>query len=174
MHSETKTEFDVLRNAVQEVCDLDICDPRRDREYVNARIIFSYILWERGFGKSEIGRYLGKNHATICHYCKNFRAYTKQDALLKRMYEQSKAVYMDTFDPVYTMERAELKNEVFSLREKVCNLYSQLEKFRLEREAEASEATRLQGIVKLISQRTPMGAEEDVERKLNTWFNGLH
>jgi len=72
------------------------------------------------------------------------------------------------------MERSELKNEVFSLREKVCNLYSQLEKFRLEREAEASEATRLQGIVKLISQRTPIGAEEDVERKLNTWFNGLH
>ena len=57
MHRETKTEFDVLLNAVQEVYDLDILSVRREREYVNARIIFSYILFERGFSKSEIGRY---------------------------------------------------------------------------------------------------------------------
>ncbi len=45
MHRETKTEFDVLLNAVQEVYDLDILSVRREREYVNARIIFSYILF---------------------------------------------------------------------------------------------------------------------------------
>jgi hypothetical protein len=174
MHRETKTEFDVLLNAVQEVYDLDILSVRREREYVNARIIFSYILFERGFSKSEIGRYLGKNHATICHYCKNFPAYIKQDAMLKRMYEEAKTVYMNSFDPVYTMERSELKSEVFSLREKVNDLYSQIEESRRERKDANAESTRMEGIMKLVSQRTPMGSEKEVERKLTTWFNGLY
>ena len=174
MRTEIRTEFDVLRQAVQEVFDLDIKSKTRERDYVNARIIFAFILWERGYNKSEIGRYLVKNHATVCHYCKNFEGYIKTDPLLRRKYEESKTVYFNTYDPVYTMERAELKNEVFALREKISDLSSQIEEFRRAQEAASAEATRMSSIVKLVSQRTRMGSEEEVERKLNTWFNGLY
>ena len=174
MHSEIEREFDVLRTAVQEVYNLDIKSKTRERPYVNARITFAYILWERGFNKSEIGRYLGKNHATICHYCKNFEGYIKTDPTLKRYYEEARSVYMDNFDPVYTMERAQLKSEVFSLRKKVSDLYFELEELKRERDEAASQTTRMDSIIKLVSQRTRLGDEEKVERKLNTWFNGLY
>jgi tRNA A37 threonylcarbamoyladenosine dehydratase len=90
------------------------------------------------------------------------------------MYEEAKTVYMNSFDPVYTMERSELKSEVFSLREKVNDLYSQIEESRRERKDANAESTRMEGIMKLVSQRTPMGSEKEVERKLTTWFNGLY
>lgn len=174
MHSETKAEFDLLCHAVQEVCDVDILSQTRERETVNARIIFSYILWSRGYGKSEIGRYLNKNHATVCHYCRCFNAYIKTDPTMKSLYEKAKGIYMDTFDPVYNMDRAELKSEVFSLREKVNELYSELEEFRRESEAAAAEDNRMNRIYRLVSERTRAGSEQEVERKLNTWFNGLY
>lgn len=172
MRTERRTEFDVLRQAVQEVFDLDIKTATRERDFVNARIIFSFILWERGYNKSEIGRYLDKNHATICHYCKNFDGYIKTDPLLQRKYEESKAVYLDTYDPVYTMQRTELKNEVFALRKKISDLNYQIEELRIAHRGVSREANRMNGILKLISHRTPIGSEKEMERKLNTWFNG--
>ena len=119
-------EFDKLKEAVNSVFGLDMMERTRKRPHVNARIVFSNILFERGYSKSEIGRYLNKNHATIIHYCKSFEGYVKTD-----------------------------------------------EGYKQERDNQQKDTNRMDGIFKLVSQRTHRGSEDKIMSELNAWFNGI-
>jgi len=70
MKNQKKKEFNALREIVEGAFNSDIMSPARDRAIVNARISFANLLIERGHSLTEIGRYLGKHHATIIHYRK--------------------------------------------------------------------------------------------------------
>tara|TARA_R110000744_G_scaffold268195_2_gene381869 strand:+ start:198 stop:725 length:528 start_codon:yes stop_codon:yes gene_type:complete len=166
-------EFDKLKEAVNSVFGLDMMERTRKRPHVNARIVFSNILFERGYSKSEIGRYLNKNHATIIHYCKSFEGYVKTDKILSEKYDAARSVYQDNFDPIYNMDTVNLKNEIFSLRQKVSDLYCKIEGYKQERDNQQKDTNRMDGIFKLVSQRTHRGSEDKIMSELNAWFNGI-
>ena len=79
MLEETKYEFDKLKDTVNEIFGLNLMDNTRERPNVNARIVFSNILFRKGYTKSDIARYINKHHATVIHYCRNFEMYLKTD-----------------------------------------------------------------------------------------------
>jgi len=174
MQREIKTEFDLVRKFVEDIYEVDLKSQSRKRNYVNARITFSQILYEQGYRKCDISRYLGKDHATILHYCKNFEGLILTDPTLRRTYEEVKGEYMQNYDPIYVMQKSDLKKVIFDLREKIRTLSCEIEEVRLQKEAEASETARFDSIFKMIEERTRRGSEEELERKLNKLFNGLY
>ena len=76
-----------LRNildVVETAFKVDLRDKRRTRELVDARRVYCYIarkLTNKGY--QDIGRLIGKNHATMIHYMRDFDTLLKHDRQLK-------------------------------------------------------------------------------------------
>jgi len=174
MHEQALEEFKAVHQSVEDAFEVDIHSKTREREVVNARITFANILFQRGYNKSMIGRYLNKNHATIIHYCKNCEGYLRTDKLFAEKYEAAKRNYKDNFDPVYQMDRDRLKKEVFSLRAELNVVNCELETLIHERNDRLKERSRMDNIFKVVQQRTKHGTEDWIKSKLNTWFNGVY
>ena len=115
-------EFGVLHEAIESILHVELITTCRNRENVNARMIFSKILLDKGYTTVAIAEYLGKTHCTIVHYKKRFDGYILNDKRLKGSYESAKAVYFGSFDPVFDMSNKELKDEVFNLRKTIKSL----------------------------------------------------
>lgn len=74
--------------------DVDIFNKSREKDCVEARAIFSKIMYSyHNIGYTKIGRILGKNHATVYHYIKNFDAWIKYDESFKKKYFNILSVY---------------------------------------------------------------------------------
>ncbi len=174
MHEQALEEFKALHQSVEDAFEVDIHSRKREREIVNARITFAHILFERGYNKSMIGRYLNKNHATIIHYCKNCEGYLRTDKLFAEKFKQTQKNYKKNFDPVYQMDRERLKKEVFSLRKELNVVNCERETLKNEREDALNDHSRMDKIFRVLEQRTKHGTEDWIERKLNTWFNGVY
>ena len=163
-------EFEVLHTAVESILNTELITTCRNRENVNARMIFAKILLDKGYTTTAIGEYLGKSHCTIVHYKQRFDGYIMSDRRLRNSYENAKAVYYGNFDPVYGMSNSELKEEVFSLRKKVTELENKVQNVR----EKYVWRENFYGIQELLYQKCPQGQEERVERALNTYLNGLY
>ena len=74
--------------------NVDIFNSNRTQDCVEARAIFSKIMYSyHHMGYTKIGRMLGKNHATIYHYIKNFDSWIKYDDRLRNKYFNVLNVY---------------------------------------------------------------------------------
>ena len=72
------------------------------------------------------------------------------------------------------MDRDRLKKEVFSLRAELNVVNCQLETLIQERDDRLREHSRVDNILEIVKQRTKRGTEDWIEKKLNTWFNGVY
>lgn len=167
MQNQQQNEFQTLRNAVEEIFECDLLNKSRERNIINARMTFSYILIERGYTRVSIAKYLNKNHATIIHYVKNFSVYLEHDDHLNHFHQLSLEAFNKDFDPVYTMDKSNLKKEVFSLRKQLADLNCKIDLFE-------KENIRMKSIHDIVNERTHEGSEKEIEGKLNTWFNGVY
>jgi len=83
-----------LTKAIQSVLNVTIDDMRsasRRRNIVNARFIFSTILYElTGFSYSHIGRIINRDHATVLYHIKTCRQLIDIDKYFKNMYNEVK------------------------------------------------------------------------------------
>ena len=142
----------------------------RKRNVVNARVIFSQILKERGYGSSCIGKALDKNHATVLHYFNSFQWNESQDDDLKIGYDVVKSEFEKEYDPLYGLSEPDLKKEIFTLRSKNKKLYSQIIDTKILLSKEKKKDTRLEDIMYLIRERTVRGSEEQILRKLKSRY----
>lgn len=171
---KTQYEFEKLHKTIDEVFNVNMLTKSRERKNINARICFAHLLVDRGYSKSEVARYMKKNHATIIHYCKSYDTYSITDKVLHEKYKDVQAIYLDKFDHVYKMDRERLKKEVFTLREEISELNCQLQNQEEQLKEFRSKAHRMAAIHEIVDQRTKHGAEELIAKKLNTWFNGVY
>jgi predicted nucleic acid-binding Zn-ribbon protein len=72
------------------------------------------------------------------------------------------------------MDKERLKKEVFTLRQEISDLNCTIQQHEDDLEVLRSKASRMAAIHDLVSQRTHRGKEEEIEKKLNTWFNGVY
>ena len=163
-------EFEVLHLAVESILDTKLITTCRNRENVNARMIFAKILLDKGYTTTAIGEYLGKSHCTVIHYRQRFDGYILNDKRLKQSYEKAKAVYYGNFDPVYDMDKAQLKQEIFDLRKKVTEMEQRVQEVKTKYIWRGG----FDRIQEVLYQKVPKGQEENVERALNTYLNGLY
>jgi len=170
MSNTINKEFQMLQLAVESIMDSTLITTCRKRPHINARMIFSKILLDKGHTTTSIGKYLGKSHCTVVHYKQRFDGYIMNDKRLKESYEHAKAVYYGSFDPVYDMDKAQLKHEIFNLRNKVQKTEEKMEQIKKQYAWKAE----FMGIQELLYQKVPKGHEKGVQQALNRYLNGIH
>lgn len=163
-----------LKKIVDYVFDVDIASKSRKREIVNARITFAAVLRNKGFTTTKIGGYIGKDHATVLHYTRNLDWYLKTDMDFKKKYEMVTKEFNVEHDPVYDMHDAELKKEIFILRNENNSLRLENERLKNEHKETKTRYGRIKNLIKLVDERTRMGTEEEIERRLNYFYNGVY
>lgn len=166
-------EMQELIALVNETCNCDIMAGGRKRKDVDGRMIFAQVLWIKGMTKSDIGRILNRHHATVLYYIRKVEGYMRHDAILRQRY----SFVLDSFLPPATRHN-KYNYSRFDLLQEVVRLEKELVKEKQKTEAMSEiarrnyrEDVRLSGIYKIIKDRTPLGLESEVERKLVHMLN---
>lgn len=159
-----------LKEIVSKVFDTNINIKTRKRNNVEARMIFSKILREDGNTFESIGNAINKDHSTIVYYVNQASVLIKQSIELSDKYLECKNCYIDNLDVVLPqMKYDELKNEVLELK----LLINQLTIERNEIIKVQEKYNRIKKIINLVAERTHVGKEEFIEKKINQMFNGI-
>ena len=159
-----------LKEIVSQVFDTDINIKTRKRNNVEARMIFSKILREDGNTFESIGKAINKDHSTIVYYVNQASILIKQSIELSDKYLECKNCYIDNLDVVLPqMKYDELKDEVVELKFLVNKLASERNEIIKVQE----KYNRIKKIINLVAERTHVGKEEFIERKINQMFNGI-
>jgi chromosomal replication initiation ATPase DnaA len=159
-----------LKEIVSKVFDTNINIKTRKRNNVEARMIFSKILREDGNTFESIGKAINKDHSTIVYYVNQASVLIKQSIELSDKYLECKNCYIDNLDVVLPqMKYDELKDEVVELKF-LCN---RLATERNEIIKVQEKYNRIKKIINLVAERTHVGKEEFIERKINQMFNGI-
>lgn len=164
-----KTKLDAIKIVVEGELDINIFGASRKRNLVDARIIYAKIAREYDYSFKSIGRNIGKDHATIIHYMKNFDWLFTSDTKFRETYIYLKEKIKDVLPNVKDNQEIKIINNSMML-------HKQIESLSLENEKYLSDKLkyeRLQKILWLINDRTPIGQEEYVESKLHNFFNSL-
>ena len=159
-----------LKEIVSQVFDTNINIKTRKRNNVEARMIFSKILREDGNTFESIGKAINKDHSTIVYYVNQASVLIKQSIELSDKYLECKNCYIDNLDVVLPqMKYDEIKNEVLELKLLINQLTIERNKIIKVQE----KYNRIKKIINLVAERTHVGKEEFIERKINQMFNGI-
>ena len=60
--------LEALRSEMEAIAGVDLLDRCRDREHTEPRIVFAFVCRREGFSQSEIARFLGVDHSTVCYW----------------------------------------------------------------------------------------------------------
>ena len=101
-------KFKKVKNAVDSVFGIDILSPSRQRNYVNARMIYSKILRDKRNTFKSIAFSLQKNHASVLHYVKSIDWLLSYDNELLIKYKQCLELIGEDADEYSELTRAEL------------------------------------------------------------------
>lgn len=162
-----ETEMIDLMSIVNKSFNENILRRSRQVNTVNARMVFSKILRDRGCLLTQIGRFLRKDHSTIVNYMQNFDMYIRQDSHLMQSYLMCKEEFFLTHDPILSYKEEDLKKEILSLR-------SEINDFKLQEQrlnAYELKYSRLSELINLIDSRTPVGHEKKIKKRVERMFN---
>jgi len=165
-----------LVDLVNDTCECNIMNKGRLRRDVDGRMIFSQILHQSGMSKSSIGRVLNKNHATIVYYTRKFDGYLKHDPLMRSRYGYISEIYSPNLNTPshYNYGKVELLQEVDRLSKQIEQLQNERLDMRKELQEKHRKDIRLSSLYNLVKERTPVGREDELERKLTYVYNGVH
>jgi hypothetical protein len=164
-----KTKIEAIKVIVEGELDINIYGDSRKRNLVDARIIYAKLAREYNYSFKSIGEPIGKDHSTIIHYMKNFDWLFSSDTEFREMYIYLKEKVKDIIPKIRDNQEIKIINNSMML-------HKQIESLSLENQKYLSDKLkydRLQKILWLINDRTPIGQEEHVESKLNNFFNSL-
>ena len=86
----TDSQAQKLIRRVNEYFEVDLMKRSRARHLVDVRHTFMTSLRKRGYKTTDIGRYLGKDHATVIHASRKVKELCDYDKDMKKLVE-----YMD-------------------------------------------------------------------------------
>lgn len=157
---------------LSEICfavfDGDVFTKCRERKFVDARITFAKLLQEQGYGCSQIGLLLGRDHSTIIHYFRKGEELIEVNPSFRKRYVKAREEYIGE-DPVYYYSAPELRAKFLDMRNECEDVRS---KYTALRQRVANES-RLEPLIDMVRMRTKRGTEEEVYNKLNRIYNGL-
>ena len=111
----TDAQIRYLKKIVDNEFNVDILNKKRTMNLVNARLVYSYILRDRGTSLTKIGESINKNHATILYLVRNAPSYLKQDPDLNFKYLNCKNAFEKHHSPIMDYTRNELLRAYFRL-----------------------------------------------------------
>jgi len=187
------SEARVLLGICEKHFNCSLKDKDRHRNNVNARVAFAVILRKRGHCYTKIGNQIGRSHATIIHYKNKAEMFLSTDEDFRMKFDLTRqefeekciasklkkyANYVEKKDkenyylalPLYNKD---LLNHISLLNKQKKELYSQIESLKLNEVINDSSSERVQNLIDIVKQRTRLGSEKVIEKKLNIWYNGL-
>lgn len=157
---------------------------RRYNDIINARMIYSYILRGLGYTLTDIGKSLGKHHATIINYLDNMEGYLQTDTILRDKFNKVSRSFLGedieiSNDSLNTnaalkyaeLKEVELKNRISILESRIKELTSEVLEHRSSNKFNSDDIDRFYNIFKLVKQRTKHGDEYKVFQKLNQMYD---
>lgn len=164
-----KTELDAIKIIVEGELDINIFGDSRKRNLVDARIIYAKIARENNHSYKSIGKHIGKDHATIIHYMKNFDWLFSSNTEFRETYIYLKEKFMEMKPKLKDIQEIKIINNSMMLHKQIESLSLKNEKYLSEK----LKYDRLQKILWVINDRTPIGQEDYVEARLHNFFNSL-
>lgn len=164
-----KTELDAIKIIVEGELDINIFGDSRKRNLVDARIIYAKIARESNHSYKSIGKHIGKDHATIIHYMKNFDWLFSSNTEFRETYVYLKEKFIEMKPKLKDIQEIKIINNSMMLHKQIESLSLKNEKYLSEK----LKYDRLQKILWIINDRTPIGQEEYVEARLHNFFNSL-
>jgi len=163
-----------LKKVIADVCGVDIMKRTRERKYVDARMMFCYILLEEGATLVGLGQYLSMHHASVYHYRKRLPWVLKSDPGFREQYEHVLAVYTPTTGTpdVYFFSNQKLIKEVLRLRKESQDLFFKNENLATTMADMTRREDRLSPVYRVVQERTPKGRELSFAHKLTQFYNG--
>ena len=163
-------EMQQLSEIIKSVFNEDVKDKIKRREIVDARMVFSKILRERGYTYASIGRFLKKDHSTVINYIRNvYHLLTQVNGLMAK-YIICRDLFLIDKEVLY-INKEEKDNKL-----SIISLNNQIEKLILERENVTRMETkykRIEDILSIIDKKTPNGKEKFILKKVNLMFNDI-
>ena len=155
---------------VSDFLGFDLTQKCRKRYIVEGRMMYAKLMKRyTNVSLSDIGRAIGKDHATVIHYINNFAYIKKSDDHFSSKFDMMADTYEEFretwFDDVKFDDKRKIKVLESSLKELV--------ERKNEYERYFNKIKRIDSIIQLIEQRTPKGEEEYVESKINRMFNSI-
>lgn len=157
-----------LQEIVENVFEVSLMNKKRLMSLVDARMVFSKILRDRGHTLTSIAKFLKKDHTTIMNYMDKVVYLLKQDDRLFENYMVSKDLFLKN--------REELIDEIKDkdLHMKIARANIQLDKLIAERNQVFEidrKNTRFRYIIDLLNKRVPAGKEAYIENKIMQLLN---
>ena len=146
----------------------DVFTTCRERKYVDARITFSKLLNEQGYGCSQIGLILGRDHSTIIHYLNRGEALFETDKSFRKNMVMAREDYSGK-DPVYYYSSPELRKKYMEIRSELEQVKGEL----LDIKDQMRYDRRIQPILDVVRMRTKRGSEDDALTRIKRVYNGL-
>lgn len=165
---KVKSEMEDLQEIVENVFEVSLMNKKRLMSLVDARMVFSKILRDRGHTLTSIAKFLKKDHTTIMNYMDKVVYLLKQDDRLFENYMVSKDLFLKN--------REELIDEIKDkdLHMKIARANIQLDKLIAERNQVFEidrKNTRFRYIIDLLNKRVPAGKEAYIENKIMQLLN---
>jgi hypothetical protein len=164
-----KQEMESLKGIVEKAFDVNIMKKNREREIVEARMVYAKILRDRGYSYKSIAVSLKKDHTTVIHYVQVIGFILTQDSrLLQRYVECKKEFMIDKEDFIaFKLTEKELGSRIEELTNKVDSLLLERDEIIKIKKSNA----RLEIIIDMLKENIKEGQEKFYERKLNQIFN---
>jgi len=164
-----ESDFSSFRNLILTHLGVDVFSKKRKREIVEARFIYSKLLYEAGYTFKSIGRALGKDHSTVIYYRQQFEDLyiTQKEFRMKHNLIKESLKDSDEIEFVKKVTRAEYKQQVVFLEKKVDALVLRNTKL----ETIEARYRRFDEIIQLMEAKLPVGKEIFILKKLNSILN---
>lgn len=165
----TDTEMNSLKEIISNTTGTDIMNKNRYRNVVDARIVFSKIIRERGYTYSSIARYLSKDHSTIIHYICECNNLIQTDDKMMKTYINCRSKFLEDKDALLTYTDKDAVKEMVILKINMEKLIAKNNKLKDLQ----NKYKRLTEIINLIDKRTLEGEEHTIKQEITRMFNGL-
>jgi hypothetical protein len=156
----------MLNEIIKDTLSVDIMNPRRNRDVVDARRIYAKILKDLGYGLTQIGVSLGRDHTIIIHYIQTAEDFINTDYIWAANYLKCRDKFHEN--------RAELKMNEVELKKSVTKLTRDNEFYIREREKYmklVDKYDRFDFIIQYLDERVPRGSEKLVRDKIIRMLN---
>lgn len=160
-------EAEQLKEIIKRKLKINVMERKRSREVVDARMIYTKILRERGYTVTNISQSINKDHTTIVYYMSIVDDIFYQFPAIKDKYVTCNEEFLKDRGPLRAKKDSYLTKKLEALEEQV----AKLEAIRDYVEHNRTKYKRLQNIIELIDSRTKMGEEKLIERRINEMFN---
>ena len=169
-NEKLRKEINTLTEIINDEFKVNIMEKTRKREVVRGRMVFTKIMFDKGFGYTEIGRFLRKTHATVMRYLENFPIDYEYNYQFRQAYTKCYDIFYLAVDPLYEYTNIELLMEIYAIRHRLKTLLG-LRHADIEHLDKAMDADkRMKKIFDIVRENTPYGSEERVAHELSEFF----